>query len=131
MHYCRTFHVKINDTKPIWYFCSQEALGGHCTAGMVGVINPPNGTNHTLAKYKAAAATVSNTSYSHPSQVEGGVIVLRTNGTHNGTSTTSTATGSASATSKTTVATANAAAAFEAAKWGVGAIAGGLAVLIL
>lgn len=28
--------VMINDTKPIWFYCSQ---GKHCQAGMVGVIN--------------------------------------------------------------------------------------------
>ena len=32
------FSIKINDTKPIWYYCGYP---GHCEAGMVGVINPP------------------------------------------------------------------------------------------
>lgn len=30
------FVVTINDTNPIWYYCSP-----HCQIGMVGVINPP------------------------------------------------------------------------------------------
>ncbi|MCJ1342086.1 hypothetical protein MMC31_000266 [Peltigera leucophlebia] len=32
------YTIKINDTKPIWYYCSQAK---HCQGGMVGVINPP------------------------------------------------------------------------------------------
>jgi len=31
------FTILINDTQPIWYYCSQAM---HCQAGMVGVINP-------------------------------------------------------------------------------------------
>ena len=31
------FTIPIMDSKPIWYYCSQEK---HCQAGMVGVINP-------------------------------------------------------------------------------------------
>ncbi|MDV3160326.1 MAG: cupredoxin domain-containing protein, partial [Sweet potato little leaf phytoplasma] len=34
----RTFVVTVNNTNPIWYYCSQ---GKHCQNGMVGVINPP------------------------------------------------------------------------------------------
>ena len=34
----KTFVVTVNDTKPIWYYCSQ---GSHCQGGMVGVVNPP------------------------------------------------------------------------------------------
>lgn len=30
------YTVMVNDTKPIWYYCSQ---GRHCQSGMVGVIN--------------------------------------------------------------------------------------------
>jgi len=33
-----TFVVTVNDTNPIWFYCSQ---GNHCQNGMVGVINPP------------------------------------------------------------------------------------------
>ena len=32
-----SFALTINDTAPIWYYCSQ---GPHCTSGQVGVINP-------------------------------------------------------------------------------------------
>jgi hypothetical protein len=31
------FTLEINDTTPLWYYCSQAM---HCQAGMVGVINP-------------------------------------------------------------------------------------------
>ncbi|KAL8927614.1 MAG: hypothetical protein Q9172_001324 [Xanthocarpia lactea] len=33
-----SYTIMVNDTKPIWYYCSQ---GKHCQAKMVGVINPP------------------------------------------------------------------------------------------
>lgn len=32
------FTIKINDTEPIWIYCSQ---GEHCEHGMVAAINPP------------------------------------------------------------------------------------------
>jgi len=31
------FTIWVNDTNPIWFYCSQAK---HCQAGMVGVINP-------------------------------------------------------------------------------------------
>jgi plastocyanin len=33
-----TFTITINDTNPIWIYCSQQS---HCQLGMVMVINPP------------------------------------------------------------------------------------------
>lgn len=35
-----TFSITINDTNPIWLYCSQTELS-HCQAGMAMVINPP------------------------------------------------------------------------------------------
>ncbi|KAL8939808.1 MAG: hypothetical protein Q9216_003159, partial [Gyalolechia sp. 2 TL-2023] len=32
-----SYTIMVNDTKPIWYYCSREK---HCQKGMVGVINP-------------------------------------------------------------------------------------------
>ncbi|KAL8713434.1 MAG: hypothetical protein Q9225_006778 [Loekoesia sp. 1 TL-2023] len=32
-----SYTIMVNDTKPIWYYCSQS---DHCQDGMVGVINP-------------------------------------------------------------------------------------------
>ncbi|RFU78791.1 hypothetical protein TARUN_3436 [Trichoderma arundinaceum] len=50
------FEVVVNDTKPIWFYCSQT-VGNHCKAGMVGAVNA--NANKTLAQFKAAAAQVS------------------------------------------------------------------------
>lgn len=33
-----TFTVQVNNTDPIWFYCSTPT---HCQGGMVGVINPP------------------------------------------------------------------------------------------
>jgi plastocyanin len=33
-----TFVVTVNDTNPIWFYCSEFM---HCQLGMVGVVNPP------------------------------------------------------------------------------------------
>lgn len=34
----QVFTVTVNDTGPIWYYCSEWM---HCQLGMVGVVNPP------------------------------------------------------------------------------------------
>jgi plastocyanin len=34
----QTFVVTVNDTEPIWFYCSEYM---HCQLGMVGVVNPP------------------------------------------------------------------------------------------
>ena len=48
------FTIAVNDTKPIWFYCSQAK---HCQGGMVGVINAPAAnSSRTLASYKALAA---------------------------------------------------------------------------
>ncbi|KAI9802160.1 MAG: hypothetical protein M1833_002081 [Piccolia ochrophora] len=50
------FTVLVNDTKPIWFYCSQ---GKHCQSGMVGVINAPAANaSRTLESHKALAAKV-------------------------------------------------------------------------
>ncbi|KAL6908347.1 hypothetical protein GGI43DRAFT_379207 [Trichoderma evansii] len=50
------FTIQINDTKPIWIFCSQAK---HCSAGMSMVINENTSANSTrsLANYRTAAST--------------------------------------------------------------------------
>ncbi|UKZ87793.1 uncharacterized protein TrAFT101_003568 [Trichoderma asperellum] len=50
------FTIQINDTKPIWIFCSQ---GKHCSSGMSMVINENTSANSTrsLANYRTAAST--------------------------------------------------------------------------
>lgn len=48
------FTIAINDTKPIWFYCSQAK---HCQSGMVGVINAPAAnSSRTLATFKDLAA---------------------------------------------------------------------------
>lgn len=51
-----TFMITVNDTKPIWFYCSQAS---HCQSGMVGAINAPT-TGNTIEKFIAAAASASN-----------------------------------------------------------------------
>ncbi|KAK6353160.1 hypothetical protein TWF696_005148 [Orbilia brochopaga] len=46
-----TFTFQVNNTNPIWFYCSQ---GKHCQNGMVGAINPT--ANKTLADFKNRAA---------------------------------------------------------------------------
>jgi plastocyanin len=46
-----TFTIAVEDTKPIWFYCSQ---GRHCQSGMVGVVNPTS--ERTLALFMQAAA---------------------------------------------------------------------------
>ncbi|KAF8849545.1 hypothetical protein BDZ45DRAFT_540574, partial [Acephala macrosclerotiorum] len=84
----RAFQITVNNTDPIWFYCSQKGGGGHCTKGMVGVINPPPNTNQTLAQYAAGASNVKNISYTEPEYVQLGAIILAsafTNGTAGGT----------------------------------------------
>ncbi|TVY34158.1 putative GPI-anchored cupredoxin [Lachnellula occidentalis] len=63
-----TYTMMVNDTKPIWLYCSQ---GKHCQAGMTMVINAAATGNSTLAAYntlaKAATANLA------PGGVSGGV----------------------------------------------------------
>ncbi|UNI19259.1 hypothetical protein JDV02_005455 [Purpureocillium takamizusanense] len=48
-----TFTITINDTKPVWVYCSQTT-GNHCQSGMVHAINAPTMGN-TLDAYKEKA----------------------------------------------------------------------------
>jgi len=64
----QVFQVTVNDTNPIWYYCSQE---DHCQSGMVGVVNPPT-SGDTLAAYLKAAALTSTSET--PAAVQGGIV---------------------------------------------------------
>ncbi|KAK3318844.1 hypothetical protein B0H66DRAFT_517229 [Apodospora peruviana] len=70
------FTITVNDTKPIWFYCSQTN-GDHCQKGMVGSINaPPQG--NTLEKFKENAAKAPTPSKSPPDLLPvGGVRKLR------------------------------------------------------
>ncbi|KAL9010172.1 MAG: hypothetical protein Q9173_004872 [Seirophora scorigena] len=49
------YTIMVNDTRPIWYYCSQAK---HCQGGMVGVINPPAAnTSRSIASFAALART--------------------------------------------------------------------------
>ncbi|KAF3926195.1 hypothetical protein ABW21_db0207062 [Orbilia brochopaga] len=50
-----TFTFQVNNTNPIWFYCSQ---GKHCQNGMVGAINPT--ANKTLSDFKMRAAQAAN-----------------------------------------------------------------------
>ncbi|KAL8933605.1 MAG: hypothetical protein Q9211_005692 [Gyalolechia sp. 1 TL-2023] len=48
-----SYTIMVNDTKPVWYYCSQ---GKHCQDGMVGVINPPAANqSRTIESFTALA----------------------------------------------------------------------------
>jgi len=55
------FTMMVNDTKPIWIYCSQK---GHCQEGMVMAINAPSTGNKTFAAFKTLAMGQSSSSTS-------------------------------------------------------------------
>ncbi|GAW03788.1 Cupredoxin [Lentinula edodes] len=63
------FVITVNDTNPIWIHCEQK---GHCGAGMVFAVNPPDASsNHSFAAFQAY------TSYSgtpEPTYAAGGPV---------------------------------------------------------
>lgn len=61
-----TYTIRVADTKPMWYYCSQAK---HCQDGMVAAINAPSSGNKTVETFKGlAAVAVENLS---PGQVPG------------------------------------------------------------
>jgi len=63
------FQVLVNDTNPIYFYCSTPT---HCQGGMVGAINAPSSGN-TLDAYKSAAGGSSSSQAG--ASVQGGVVV--------------------------------------------------------
>ncbi|KAF2817115.1 Cupredoxin [Mytilinidion resinicola] len=61
------FVVTVNDTQPIYFYCS---VPEHCQAGMVGGVNVPT-SGDTLASYASAAAKTSDSTT--PKAIAGGV----------------------------------------------------------
>ncbi|KAH8819402.1 hypothetical protein F5884DRAFT_743815 [Xylogone sp. PMI_703] len=80
------FQVTVQDTKPIWVYCSQTTPFRHCPLGMVSVVNPPTSGPNTLAAYRAAAAAFNGTITS-PSQVQGGALLPNNATSPSGTAT--------------------------------------------
>jgi len=107
-----TYTIMINNTNPLWFYCSQ---GKHCQNGMVMVVNENTAKNSTrsLENFKALAksATVN---------VPGGAT--SSNGGSTG-STTGSGSGSASGTGSTTIATGS-------AQSGVADTAAGVAIIV-
>ncbi|PGG98604.1 hypothetical protein AJ79_08807 [Helicocarpus griseus UAMH5409] len=68
-----TFTVRINNTNPIWLYCTTR---GHCQGGMSAVINPPPNGN-TIEDYKAASENANSV---RPQQVRGGIFNEKGNG---------------------------------------------------
>ncbi|KAF2683863.1 hypothetical protein K458DRAFT_368330 [Lentithecium fluviatile CBS 122367] len=48
-----TYTIRVMDSKPVWFYCSQAK---HCQGGMVGAINAAETGNKTMAAFKALAA---------------------------------------------------------------------------
>ncbi|RFU34449.1 hypothetical protein B7463_g1844, partial [Scytalidium lignicola] len=70
------FQIVVTDTTPIWYYCAQTN-GGHCQAGMAGVINQNFNSPNTLAAYKANAALTGTSVI--PPVVQGGAVIPNPN----------------------------------------------------
>ncbi|KAG7444601.1 Cupredoxin [Guyanagaster necrorhizus] len=61
--YIPTFQITVNDTNPIWAYCSQTVPVSHCASGMVFAINAPESGPNTFAAFKALAIATNKTSY--------------------------------------------------------------------
>jgi hypothetical protein len=129
------FSVTVNDTKPIFFYCSQT-VATHCQAGMVGVVNPI--ANQTLASYQKKAAAVLVEAGS-PVSAFGGI--LRSNATAattaatttSATTTGTTSRGTSQTTSKTTTTareSATATSGASKANLGVGMLVGAFAMAL-
>jgi len=71
-----TFTITVNDTKPIWFYCSQT-LGTHCQKGMVGAINAP-ATGNTLDAFILLASNASQSTFP-AGGAAGGVLQVGSN----------------------------------------------------
>lgn len=83
------FQVEVNNTTPIWFYCSQTVLN-HCGAGMVGVVNANTSSTKTFETFQAAAKKVTTNESPSTGNSFGGKILAAPS---------STTSGSASATS--------------------------------
>ncbi|KAG7092602.1 hypothetical protein E1B28_008945 [Marasmius oreades] len=53
------WNVTVNDTTPLWFFCSQTIPKSHCTNGMVLAINPTVDSTFVTFKNKATNGSTS------------------------------------------------------------------------
>jgi len=66
------YNITVNDTSPIWYFCSQKSPLNHCQTGpMVGVINVGNNSFSEFQKAAKGLANSSTTSTASPTNSAG------------------------------------------------------------
>ncbi|RPD62176.1 hypothetical protein L226DRAFT_571536 [Lentinus tigrinus ALCF2SS1-7] len=73
-----TWTLTVTDVNtPIWFYCAQQTPKVHCTAGMVGAINPP-ATGNTFDKFAAQASSAATVVY--PSTVLSGAGAFATAG---------------------------------------------------
>src|ERR1700730_6799797 len=68
------FEIIINDTNPIWGYCSQK---NHCDQGMVFSINANETSNQTFADFLALALQ-SNIANPTIPEIEGGELITST-----------------------------------------------------
>ncbi|KAG9246937.1 Cupredoxin [Calycina marina] len=67
-----TFTITVEDTKPIWFYCSQTT-GSHCQAGMVGAINAKQSGNVTLDAFITLAKNATTSTFPEGG-ISGGVL---------------------------------------------------------
>ncbi|KZT42752.1 hypothetical protein SISSUDRAFT_1040997 [Sistotremastrum suecicum HHB10207 ss-3] len=68
------WNLTITDiTQTIWFYCKNTIPQSHCTAGMVGAINPPIGTDQNYTAFRAAAKAIPGTPVATPGAVLSGV----------------------------------------------------------
>ncbi|KAJ7706042.1 hypothetical protein B0H17DRAFT_1035391 [Mycena rosella] len=86
-----TFSITVNDTSPVWAYCSQTAPISHCGSGMVFSINAVDNSTHNFAAFQALAKQLNgtaansssiagNTTSSGSSTTTGGALSLRVGG---------------------------------------------------
>ncbi|KAF2497814.1 Cupredoxin [Lophium mytilinum] len=95
-----TFVVTVNDTKPIWFYCTKA---NHCQKGMAGAINAPYvDTGNTTDAYIAASEkAASNVTPQNVAIGFGGKLANSTSASGSPTAASGTATGTGAAQSAT------------------------------
>ncbi|KAI9651051.1 hypothetical protein NHQ30_001088 [Ciborinia camelliae] len=99
------FSVKVNDTKPIWFYCG---FPGHCEGGMVGAVNVPADNSKTLTQFADAAKKLNQDATKNPPGLVGGTFAPVKAGSSGSSGSSSSTTGSStSATGSSTSASAS------------------------
>ena len=53
--------ITVNDTKPLWFYCQQQAPKSHCGSGMVFAVNAVENSPRNFTAFKALATTLNGT----------------------------------------------------------------------